>query len=75
MGSGIDFPRNRLEQLQSILGVRLQSTMGCGSRFFGPGAKGRLPKHQMYNNMAEIGVSLLDTRSFSSYSLPDSYVT
>jgi hypothetical protein len=76
MGSGIVSPRNGLEQLQSILGLRLKSPLWdvvLVSSDVEP--KKDSPKNRLYNEIAEIGVSMLDTRSFSSHTLAGSLVT
>jgi hypothetical protein len=76
MGSGIDFPRNGLKQLQSILGLRLNGPPWDGVLVpFDLELRKDSLKTKMYNEMAEIGVSMLDIRSFSLHPLPGSLVT
>jgi hypothetical protein len=76
ISSGIDFPRNGLEQLQSILGLRLNSSLwNVVLVSFNLEPRKDSPKTKMYNEIAEIGVSMLDTRSFSLHSLPGSLIT
>ncbi|CZR69232.1 uncharacterized protein PAC_19132 [Phialocephala subalpina] len=64
--SGIGFPENRLRELQSILGLcegGLLKDVVVVSFDLEP--KGDSPQNKIYNEIAQIGVSMLDTRSFS----------
>jgi hypothetical protein len=71
MGLGIDFPRNGLEQLQSILGLGSNNPLWDVALVSFDLEQNRprktSPRDNMYNEIKEIGVSMLDTRSFSSH--------
>jgi hypothetical protein len=75
-GSGIVFSRNGLEQLQSILGLRLNSPpLDVVFVSFDLEPKKDSPNLRMYNEIAEIGISMLDTRNFSSHTPAGSLVS
>lgn len=68
MGSGIDFPRNALEQLRTIFGLGSKRTamdvvfVSFDVEFI---STYNPTHHNAYRRISQIGVSMLDARSFS----------
>lgn len=64
--SGIDFPRNSLEQLQAILGLDRQSPLWDAILVsFDLEPKANNVSQNRYNELKEIGICMLDTRSLT----------
>jgi hypothetical protein len=76
MRSDISFPPNGLEQLQSIFVLRPNSPLwDVVLVSFDLEPKPNSTANNVYNEIAQIGVSMLDTRSFSLYTPAGSLVT